>query len=95
MFRYRRKFMANRRGKLSEYSHVNRIPQVSIDDAGFIHTACGSYHPVTGEGDALDMPEAMKMDILRALIHDSLDSGPAELHDWDAFMKRKFGSNRP
>jgi len=26
-------------------SHVNRIPGVTLDESGFIHTPYGSYHP--------------------------------------------------
>jgi hypothetical protein len=75
-------------------SHVNRIPGVTQDDTGFIHTAYGSYHPVTGEGDAFHMPEELKVEILRALIQDSLDSGPSVPFDLDHFMTEKFGSNK-
>jgi hypothetical protein len=76
-------------------SHVNRIPGVTRDDTGFIHTVYGSYHPVTGEGDAFDMPEVWKVEILRALIQDSLDSGPAVPFDLDHFMTEKIGRNNP
>ncbi len=72
-------------------SYVNRIDGVTIDDAGFIHTVYGSYHPVTGEGLAFDIPETLKVEILRALIKDSIDSGPAVSFDFDAFMAERFG----
>ena len=75
-------------------SHVNRIPGVTLDDAGFIHTTYGSYHPVTGEGLAFEMPETLKVEILRALIKDSIDSGPAVELDWDAFMAERFGDEK-
>jgi hypothetical protein len=75
-------------------SHVNRIPSVTLDDTGFIHTAYGSYHPVTGEGLAFDMPETLKVEILRALIQDSIDSGPAVAFDWDEFMAERFGDEK-
>ena len=65
---------------------MNRIPRVRLDDDGFIHTAYGSYHPVTGEGASVDEPEELKLAILRALIQDGIDSGPAEPFDFDAFM---------
>ncbi|MEQ1537508.1 MAG: hypothetical protein ABL928_01155 [Sphingorhabdus sp.] len=73
-------------------SHVNCIADVTLDEAGFIHTAYGSYHPVTGEGLVFDIPETLKIEILRALIQDSIDSGPAVEFDWDAFMAERFGS---
>ena len=76
-------------------SHINRIPDVTLDDAGFIHTAYGSYHPVTGEGFAFEMPETLKVEILRALIQDGEDSGPGELWDYDAFMGKRFGDEKP
>lgn len=73
-------------------SHVNRIPDVTQDEAGFIHTAYGSYHPVTGEGLAFEMPETLKLEILRALIQDGEDSGPAVEFDWNEFVAERFGS---
>ena len=72
-------------------SHVNRIPGVSLDAAGFVHTAFGSYHPVTGEGLPIDAPAALMKQILIALIDDGLDSGIAEEFDLKEFMERKFG----
>lgn len=76
-------------------SHLNRIPGVTLDDAGFIHTAYGSYHPVTGEGLAFDMPAALKIEILKAQLQDGEDSGPAELWDFDAFMLERFSDEKP
>jgi hypothetical protein len=75
-------------------SHVNRIHGITLDDAGFIHTTYGSYHPVTGEGLAIDIPETLKVEILRALIQDSIDSGPAVEFDWDVFMAERFGDEK-
>ncbi len=84
--------MTNRAIKSNKKSHVNRIEGVKLDEAGFIHTKYGTYHPVTGEGEQFDMPVELKREILIALIRDGEDSGPAESFDWDAFMKEKFGS---
>lgn len=81
----------NRKGRSRAGSHVNRIAGVTLDETGFIHTAYGSYHPVTGEGLPIDAPDELMREILTALIHDSLDSGPAVEFDFDEFMKRKFG----
>ena len=67
-------------------SHVNRIPGVTLDDAGFVHTAYGSYHPVTGEGLPIDAPDELMRQILIALIDDGIDSGIAEEFDWDDFL---------
>ena len=72
-------------------SHVNHIPGVSLDAAGFVHTAFGSYHPVTGEGLPIDAPAPLMKQILIALIGDGLESGIAEEFDLDEFMERKFG----
>ena len=72
-------------------SHVNLIPGVTLDDAGFIHTPYGSYHPVTGEGLPIVAPQELMREILSALIQDGIDSGPAVEFDWDGFMERKFG----
>jgi len=69
---------------------VNLIPGVTQDDAGVIHTPHGSYDPVTGEGLPIDAPEELMGKILTALIQDSLESGPAEPFDWDAFMAERF-----
>ena len=66
-------------------SHVNRIPSVTLDDAGFIHTLYGSYHPVTGEGLPIDAPEELMRQILIALIRDGEDSPLVEF-DLDEFM---------
>jgi hypothetical protein len=75
-------------------SHVNCIPDVTLDEAGFIHTAYGSYHPVTGEGLAFDVPDTLKVEILAALIQDGEDSGHAELWDFDAFMAERFADEK-
>lgn len=72
-------------------SHVNRIPGVTLDESGFIHTPHGSYHPVTGEGLPIDAPKELLRDILVALIEDGIESGPAEPFDLDEFMERRFG----
>ena len=45
--------MASRAGR-----NVNLIPGVSQDEAGVVHTAYGSYNPVTGEGLPIDAPES-------------------------------------
>ena len=74
-------------------SHVNRIPGVSLDEAGFVHTIYGSYHPVTGEGLPIDAPAELMQQILIALIDDGLDSGIAKEFDFHEFIKRKFGGN--
>jgi hypothetical protein len=66
-------------------SHVNRIPGVTLDDGGFIHTAYGSYHPVTGEGHTFDMPKEMEFE--NALIEDGLDSGLATDFDLDKLLE--------
>ena len=71
-------------------SHVNRIPGVKLDDAGFIHTAYGSYHPVTGEGHTFEIPKALEVEILKALIQDGIDSGPARPFDIGAWFDEKF-----
>lgn len=68
-------------------SHVNRIPGVTLDDAGYIHTAYGSYHPVTGEGYTFDIPEDLALEILKALLQDGIDSGPAKPFDLDTFLE--------
>lgn len=70
--------------------NVNLIPGVSQDEAGVIHTAYGSYHPVTGEGLPINAPEELMQKILIALIDDSLESGPAEPFDWDKLMAEKL-----
>jgi hypothetical protein len=64
-------------------SHVNRIPGVTLDDAGFVHTPYGSFHPVTGEGLPSGAPNELMRQILIALIDDGLDSGIAEDFDLD------------
>jgi hypothetical protein len=68
-------------------SHVNRIPGVHLDEAGFIHTEYGTYHPVTGEGLPINAPDELMQKILIALIDDGIDSGPAEGFDLDAFVR--------
>jgi hypothetical protein len=71
---------------------VNRIPGVTLDNAGFVHTQFGSYHPVTGQGLPIDAPEALMRGILLALINDGLASPIDEELDVDDFMERKFSS---
>lgn len=68
-------------------SHVNRIPGVHMDDAGFIHTQFGTYHPVTGEGLPINAPDELMQEILVALIDDGIESGPAVEFDLDAFVR--------
>ncbi len=67
-------------------SHVNRIPDVSIDDVGFIHTIYGTYHPVTGEGLPIDAPNELMREILIALVRDGEESGFAEDFELDTFL---------
>lgn len=67
-------------------SHVNRIPGVSLEDAGFVHTRFGSYHPVTEEGLSIDAPREITQQILVALISDSEVVGPEEPFDWDHLL---------
>lgn len=80
--------MASRAGR-----NVNLIPGVSQDEAGAIHTAYGSYNPVTGEGLPIDAPDELMLAILKALLLDGLDSGPAEPFDWDELMGERFPSD--
>lgn len=68
-------------------SHVNRIPGGHINEAGFIHTAYCTYHPVTGEGHPINAPYELMQKILVALIDDGIASGPAEEFDLDAFVR--------
>ena len=68
-------------------SQVNRIPGVTLDDADFIHTAYNSYHPVTGEGHTFDMSKDLDLEILKALIQDGIDSGPATVFDLEKFLE--------
>lgn len=86
--------MTDDRGNSNRNSHVNRIPGVSLDDAGFIHTKYGTYHPVTGEGLPINAPEDLMHRILVALIDDGLDSGIAEEFDIDAWFEERFGKER-
>ena len=67
-------------------SHVNRIPGVRLDDAGFIHTAYGSYHPVTGQGLPIDASDELMRQILIALIDDGIESGITEEFDLKEFV---------
>lgn len=60
---------------------------------GVIHSPYGSFHPVTGDGLPIDAPQDFMDDILRELIQQGLDSGPAEPFDLDEFMKKKFGED--
>lgn len=75
-------------------SHVNRISGMRLDDAGFVHTQYGSYHPVTGQGLPIDAPEELMREILLALIDDGLDSPIDEGFDIDEFLAREFGIDR-
>lgn len=68
-------------------SHVNRIPGVHLDEAGFIHTQFGTYHPVTSEGLPINAPDELMQKILVALIEDGIDSGPAEEFDLDQLVR--------
>ena len=72
-------------------SHVNRIPGVTLGDTGFVHTACGSYHPVTGEGLPIDAPAELMRQILVALLRDGEDSGPAEDFDMRRWIAERSG----
>ena len=72
-------------------SHVNRIPGGTLDDAGFVHTAYGSYHPVTGQGLPIDAPDALMRQILVALLRDGEDSGPAVKFDMKPWIAERFG----
>ena len=67
-------------------SYVNRIAHVSIDDAGFIHTIYGAYHPVTGEGLPIDAPNELMREIVIALLRDGEESGFAEDFDLNIFL---------
>lgn len=78
--------MADGAGLSNANSHVNRIPGVTLDDAGFVHTRYGSYHPVTGEGLPINVPDELMREILLALIDDGLQSGIAENFDFDEFV---------
>ena len=51
----------------------------------------GSTSEVVREAMRQYMHEDAKIEALRAMIQQSLDSGPAVPFDWDAFMERKFG----
>jgi antitoxin ParD1/3/4 len=65
----------------------------SIQDAnGFIHGPYGSFNPVTGEGMPFEAPPEYMHEILRQLIQEGLDSGPAEPFDFDEFMDEMFGT---
>ena len=72
-------------------SHVNRILGVSLDDEGYVHTAYGRYHPVTGEGLPIVAPDALMKQIFTALIDDGLDSGIDEDFDLDMLIEQSFG----
>ena len=80
-------------GDANSASHVNRIPGVSLDAAGFVHTPYGTYHPVTGEGLPIDAPDELIRGILLALIDDGLASGIVGDFDIDALIKAEVGSN--
>ena len=87
--------MSDEEGGSNAGSHVNSIPGVAIDDAGFIRTSYGSYHPVTGEGLPIDAPKELMREILIALLLDGEESGPAEPFDFDEFMKEvRLGRRR-
>ena len=79
--------MSDDNGGSNAGSHVNRIPGVTLDDAGYVHTAYGSYHPVTGEGLPINAPDELMRKILIALIDDGIDSGIAEEFDFDEFLE--------
>ena len=68
-------------------SHGNRIPGVTLDDSGFIHTLYGYYHPVTGEGLPIDAPNELMYETLIALLRDGEESGLAEPLDVAEFIK--------
>ena len=72
-------------------SHVNRIPGVTLDNTGFVNTAYGSYHPVTGQGLPIDAPDELMRQILVALLRGGEDSGPAEEFDMKQWIAERFG----
>lgn len=78
--------MMDAAGNSDAGSHVNRIPDVSIDDVAFIHTIYGAYHPVTGEGLPIDAPKELMREILIALMRDGEESGFAEDFDLNTFL---------
>lgn len=45
---------------------------------------------MSGEGLPIDAPDELMLPILRALLLDGLESGPAEPLDWDKFMAERF-----
>ena len=51
----------------------------------------GSTSEVVREAMRQYMAEDTRIVALRTMIQKSLDSGPAQPFDWDAFMERKFG----
>lgn len=83
--------MTDEARKSNAGSHVNLIPRVSLDDAGFIHTDYGSYHPVTAEGLPIDAPDELMRQILIALLRDGEDSGPAVEFDMKRWIVERFG----
>lgn len=79
--------MTDERIPSNRNSHVNRIPGVVLDEAGFVHTSYGTYNPVTGEGLPIDAPEELMRQIPIALIDDGLESGIAEDFDFEEFIE--------
>ena len=79
--------MADEDGGSNAGSHVNRIPGVTLDGSGFIHTSYGSYHPDHGEGLPIDAPKEPMREILIALLRDGEESGAAQPFDFDDFIE--------
>lgn len=53
----------------------------------------GSTSEIVREAMRQYIAEDMRIEALRLMITKSLDSGPAQPFDWDAFMERKFGTD--
>lgn len=83
--------MAEEAGAVRAPSHVNSIAGVWLDEAGFVHTAYGTYHPVTGEGLPINAPPELMREILLALLRDGEESGPATEFDWDLLLREPSG----
>ena len=79
-------------GDANSASNLSRIPGVSLDATGFVHTPYGTYHPVTGKGLPIDAPNELMRAILLALIDDGLASGFVDDFDFEEFIEREFGS---
>ena len=82
--------MSDEDGGSNAGSPVNRIPGVTLDDAGFIHTAYGSYHPVTGESLPVNAPDELMRQILIALLRDGEESGTAKEFDMEQWIAERY-----